>query len=111
MSTIVSVHADPDDEALLTGGWLTQRAAAGDRVVLVFAPDGDAGLAGANYHPGGPRAGTAPRGDGLRESTRTGTHQLARLRGLRHGGRVHDRPWPTGRRTGRARGPSSHGDP
>ena len=45
MTTIVSLHAHPDDEALLTGGWLAQRAAAGDRVVLVFATDGDAGLA------------------------------------------------------------------
>lgn len=45
MATIVALHAHPDDEALLTGGWLAQRAAAGDRVVLVFATDGDAGLA------------------------------------------------------------------
>lgn len=44
MSTIVSLHAHPDDEALLTGGWIAQRAAAGDRVVLVFATDGGAGL-------------------------------------------------------------------
>lgn len=45
MATIVSFHAHPDDEALLTGGWLARRASAGDRVVLVFATDGDAGLA------------------------------------------------------------------
>ena len=44
MATVVSLHAHPDDEALLTGGWLAQRAAAGDRVVLVFATDGGAGL-------------------------------------------------------------------
>ena len=44
MATIVTLHAHPDDEALLTGGWLAQRAAAGDRVVLVFATDGEAGL-------------------------------------------------------------------
>ena len=48
MAAIVSLHAHPDDEALLTGGWLAQRAAAGDRVVLVFATDGDAGLAAGN---------------------------------------------------------------
>lgn len=52
MATIVSLHAHPDDEALLTGGWLAQRAAAGDRVVLVFATDGGAGLAA-------PRPGSA----------------------------------------------------
>ncbi|CAI9404112.1 PIG-L family deacetylase [Nocardioides sp. T2.26MG-1] len=48
MATVVSFHAHPDDEALLTGGWLAQRAAAGDRVVLVFATDGGAGLTGAD---------------------------------------------------------------
>lgn len=52
MATIVSFHAHPDDEALLTGGWLAQRAAAGDRVVLVFATDGDAGLTAAAHAPG-----------------------------------------------------------
>ncbi len=51
MATIVSLHAHPDDEALLTGGWLAQRAAAGDRVVLVFATDGAAGLADERYRP------------------------------------------------------------
>jgi LmbE family N-acetylglucosaminyl deacetylase len=45
VSTIVSLHAHPDDEALLSGGWLAQRAAAGDRVVVAFATDGAAGLA------------------------------------------------------------------
>jgi LmbE family N-acetylglucosaminyl deacetylase len=48
VTTIVSLHAHPDDEALLTGGWLAQCAAAGDRVVIVFATDGDAGLASAD---------------------------------------------------------------
>jgi len=52
MATIVSLHAHPDDEALLTGGWLAQRSAAGDRVVLVFATDGDAGLAGSHVGAG-----------------------------------------------------------
>ncbi|MEO7626723.1 MAG: PIG-L family deacetylase [Nocardioides sp.] len=49
MTTIVSLHAHPDDEALLTGGWLAQRAAAGDRIVVVFATDGEAGLVGSCY--------------------------------------------------------------
>ena len=52
MATIVSVHAHPDDEALLTGGWLAHRAATGDRVVLVFATDGDAGLAASPHAHG-----------------------------------------------------------
>ncbi|WP_296607297.1 PIG-L family deacetylase, partial [Nocardioides sp.] len=35
--TVVSFHAHPDDEALLTGGTLARAAAAGHRVVLVVA--------------------------------------------------------------------------
>lgn len=55
MATIVSLHAHPDDEALLTAGWLAERAAAGDRVVLVFATDGAAGLASPGYRPALPQ--------------------------------------------------------
>lgn len=44
--TIVSFHAHPDDEALLTGGTLARAAAAGHRVVLVTATCGERGLAG-----------------------------------------------------------------
>jgi LmbE family N-acetylglucosaminyl deacetylase len=43
--TIVSFHAHPDDEALLTGGTLARAAAAGHRVVIVTATDGGSGLA------------------------------------------------------------------
>ncbi len=43
--TIVSFHAHPDDEALLTAGTLARAAADGHRVVLVVATDGEAGLA------------------------------------------------------------------
>lgn len=42
--TLVSFHAHPDDEALLTGGTLARAAAEGHRVVLVTATDGAAGL-------------------------------------------------------------------
>ena len=42
--TVVSFHAHPDDEALLTAGTLARAAADGHRVVLVAAPDGAAGL-------------------------------------------------------------------
>lgn len=41
---MVSFHAHPDDEALLTGGTLARAAAEGHRVVLVTATDGAAGL-------------------------------------------------------------------
>jgi len=43
--TVVSFHAHPDDEALLTGGTLARAAAAGHNVVLVTATSGAAGLA------------------------------------------------------------------
>jgi len=49
MPTIVSLHAHPDDEALLTGGYLAARAARGDRIVLVVATDGAAGLADPSF--------------------------------------------------------------
>jgi LmbE family N-acetylglucosaminyl deacetylase len=42
--TVVSFHAHPDDEALLTGGTLALLSAAGHRVVLVVATSGAAGL-------------------------------------------------------------------
>ena len=45
--TIVSFHAHPDDEALLTAGTLARAAAEGHRVVIVVATDGQAGLTGA----------------------------------------------------------------
>jgi len=96
VATIVSLHAHPDDEALLTGGWLAQRAAAGDRVVLVFATEGEAGLTGATYAdaPLGrtrrDEAATAARALGVRDvawlgyadsgmasEPTTGSHRLA----------------------------------
>jgi LmbE family N-acetylglucosaminyl deacetylase len=40
MATVVSFHAHPDDEALLTGGTLARLAAEGHRVVIVVACDG-----------------------------------------------------------------------
>jgi LmbE family N-acetylglucosaminyl deacetylase len=43
--TVVSFHAHPDDEALLTGGTLARLASEGHRVVLVVATAGEAGLA------------------------------------------------------------------
>ena len=47
--TLVVFHAHPDDEALLTGGTMAKAAAAGHRVVVVFATDGAAGLAASRY--------------------------------------------------------------
>lgn len=42
--TVVSFHAHPDDEALLTAGTLARAAAQGHRVVIVVATSGELGL-------------------------------------------------------------------
>ena len=47
--TLVSFHAHPDDEALLTAGTLARAAAEGHRVVLVVATAGEAGLAASTF--------------------------------------------------------------
>ena len=43
MATIVSLHAHPDDETIVTGGTIARYAANGHRVVLVFATRGEHG--------------------------------------------------------------------
>jgi len=43
MATLVSFHAHPDDESIQTGGTLAKAAAAGHRVILVFATRGEHG--------------------------------------------------------------------
>lgn len=55
--TLVSFHAHPDDEALLTGGTLARAAAEGHRVVLVTATAGEAGLSDDRRHDHGDLAG------------------------------------------------------
>jgi LmbE family N-acetylglucosaminyl deacetylase len=52
--TLVSFHAHPDDEALLTAGTLARAAADGHRVVLVTATDGEAGLTSSQVGRRGP---------------------------------------------------------
>ncbi len=47
--TIVFVHAHPDDEALLTAGTMARAVAEGNRVVLIVATDGAAGLTGSKF--------------------------------------------------------------
>jgi len=49
---LVSFHAHPDDESLLTAGTLARAAAEGHRVVLVVATCGEAGLSQAPAGPG-----------------------------------------------------------
>jgi LmbE family N-acetylglucosaminyl deacetylase len=52
--TLVSFHAHPDDEVLLTGGTLARAAGEGHRVVLVTATDGGAGLSAPTSEAAGP---------------------------------------------------------
>jgi LmbE family N-acetylglucosaminyl deacetylase len=47
--TLVFVHAHPDDEALLTAGTMARAAREGNRVVLIVATDGGAGLASSTF--------------------------------------------------------------
>lgn len=46
--TLVTFHAHPDDESLLTAGTMAKAAEAGDRVVLVVATAGEVGTVGAD---------------------------------------------------------------
>ncbi|HEY6530963.1 MAG TPA: PIG-L family deacetylase [Acidimicrobiales bacterium] len=95
--TLVAFHAHPDDEALLSAGTLARAAAAGHRVVLVLATNGEAGLVGegvlgASEELGGRRA------DEARASA--DVLGVARLVLLGYGDSGHtDRPdgdWPVG---------------
>jgi LmbE family N-acetylglucosaminyl deacetylase len=79
VATIVSLHAHPDDEALLTGGWLAQRSAAGDRVVLVFATDGDAGLTSATDRCPSTPLGQRRRGEAIASARALGAARVAWL--------------------------------
>lgn len=70
MTTLVFVHAHPDDEALLTAGTMARAAAEGHRVVLVVATDGAAGLTSAQYQ------------DDLAETRRAEVEESARHLGV-----------------------------
>jgi LmbE family N-acetylglucosaminyl deacetylase len=59
--TVVSFHAHPDDEALLTGGTLARAAAEGHRVVVVVATAGEAGLSDTDAATGGAGLGARRR--------------------------------------------------
>lgn len=52
MGTLVSFHAHPDDESILTGGTLARAHAEGHRTVLVLATDGRHGEVPADLAPG-----------------------------------------------------------
>jgi LmbE family N-acetylglucosaminyl deacetylase len=69
-STIVFVHAHPDDEAIFTGGTMSLLASAGHRVVLVVATGGELGES-----PDGQRD-AARLAERRRRETQTAAHLL-----------------------------------
>ncbi len=76
--TLVSFHAHPDDESLLTGGTLARAAAEGHRVVLVVATGGELGLAASGDGRGATLAAT--RLGELHEAARLlGCHRVVEL--------------------------------
>ena len=76
VTTLVFLHAHPDDEALLTSGTMARASAEGQRVVLVVATDGAAGLASSSMSVDL----AARRAEELDESARVlGVHRLVRL--------------------------------
>lgn len=76
--TLVAVHAHPDDEALLMAGTLARASAAGHRVVLAVATDGDLGLASAQVKESRPLG--ERRLDELRASADAlGVHRVVHL--------------------------------
>lgn len=91
--TVVSFHAHPDDEALLTAGTLARAVAEGHRVVLVLATSGESGLA--RGAPDAEELGRR-RGEELRASA--AAIGAARVVLLGHA----DSGWPAGPVRGRA---------
>lgn len=76
--TLVSFHAHPDDEALLTGGLLARAAREGHRVVLVTATDGELGLAGVSDGAGAGLGRTRAGELGVAAQA-LGVHRVVRL--------------------------------
>lgn len=78
MSTLVFLHAHPDDEASQTSLTMALAARRGHRVVVVFATNGDHGEAAADLPPG-MSVVTYRRGEAERSAAAIGTHRVAWL--------------------------------
>jgi LmbE family N-acetylglucosaminyl deacetylase len=84
--TLVTFHAHPDDEALLTAGTMAKAVAAGHRVVLVVATAGEVGEAAAEYHdPSQAGLGEVRRAELRRSAEILGVHRIEYL-GFRDSG-------------------------
>jgi LmbE family N-acetylglucosaminyl deacetylase len=75
-STLVFLHAHPDDEALLTSGTMARASAEGHRVILVMATDGAAGLTSAAFASD---LGARRRQELEASAQALGVHRLERL--------------------------------
>ena len=76
--TLVTFHAHPDDEALLTAGTMAKAAEQGDRVVLVVATRGEVGDAAATFRADG-GLGTARVAETEASVAALGVHRLVFL--------------------------------
>jgi LmbE family N-acetylglucosaminyl deacetylase len=94
--TLVAFHAHPDDEALLSAGTLARAAAAGHRVVLVLATNGEAGLVGDDVLATGEDLGRRRAGEAQASVDALGASLV--LLGYRDSGHVprDDGDWPPG---------------
>jgi LmbE family N-acetylglucosaminyl deacetylase len=78
--TLVTFHAHPDDESLLTAGVMAKAAAEGHRVVLVVATAGEVGDAADSYHdPHGNDLGDARRAELERSAEILGVDRIVHL--------------------------------
>lgn len=73
MSTLLALHAHPDDESIFTGGTLARAAAGGSRIVLITATDGS---------QSDTRAGVAGTGEELADVRRRELLRAARILGV-----------------------------
>lgn len=78
-ATLVFLHAHPDDEALLTAGTMARAAAEGQRVVLVVATAGEAGLTAASVATAAGGLGTVRIAELQRSAAALGVARVAVL--------------------------------
>ena len=94
VSTVVVVHAHPDDEAIFTGATIHQLARSGVRVVVVTATDGDAGIPQVPLR-GGETIADRRRAELERACELLGVQRLVML-GYRDSGAHRGGPYPVG---------------
>lgn len=76
MATLVSFHAHPDDEAILTAGTMAKAAAQGHRVVLVVATAGENGEVDDGVLTGGETLGERRREETRQAAQILGVHRV-----------------------------------